>query len=75
VADLSLRRLAPAAHEHITISIGVAAFPIHATTVDDLLRMADEALYRAKALGRNRVLSASSASNTPSAVPPAQNKP
>lgn len=70
VADLSLRRLAPAAPEHITISIGVAAFPTHATTVDDLLRIADEALYRAKALGRNRVLSASSASNTAPPVSP-----
>jgi len=40
----------------LTISLGVAAFPhpdIH--TLDDLIREADYALYRAKRTGRNRV--------------------
>lgn len=40
----------------ITASIGVAAYPsaeVH--TVDDILARTDEALYRAKAEGRNRV--------------------
>jgi diguanylate cyclase (GGDEF)-like protein len=58
VADFSLRRLAPAAPDHITISIGVASYPTHASSVSDLLRIADEALYQAKALGRNRVICA-----------------
>lgn len=40
---------------HITISIGVAAFPDDARDPIELMEMADSALYRAKALGRNRV--------------------
>ena len=40
---------------HITISIGVAAFPEDARDPIELMEMADSALYRAKALGRNRV--------------------
>lgn len=40
----------------VTISIGVAAFPEHGSSVDDLLQSADEALYRAKREGRDRVV-------------------
>lgn len=39
----------------VTVSFGLAVFPDHASTPDALLRAADEALYRAKQLGRNRV--------------------
>jgi diguanylate cyclase (GGDEF)-like protein len=39
----------------ITVSIGVASLPEHATTVDALVDQADAALYRAKRLGKNRV--------------------
>jgi len=40
----------------ITASVGLAAFPgPRIETVEDLLARADEALYRAKADGRNRV--------------------
>jgi diguanylate cyclase (GGDEF)-like protein len=56
VADLSLRRLAPAAPDHVTISIGVATYPTHAKTVQELIRIADAALYQAKSFGRNRVV-------------------
>jgi diguanylate cyclase (GGDEF)-like protein len=56
VADLSLRRLAPAAPDHVTISVGVATYPTHARTVVELIRIADEALYQAKSFGRNRVV-------------------
>ena len=34
-------------------SIGVALYPQHAQTLEDLLRLADVAMYRAKALGRD----------------------
>lgn len=39
----------------VTVSLGVAAYPEVATTHVDLVARADEALYRSKALGRNRV--------------------
>ncbi|QEE30422.1 diguanylate cyclase [Terriglobus albidus] len=42
-------------HTNVTISIGIAIFPNHATSPDHLLRRADEALYRAKHEGRNCV--------------------
>ncbi len=38
-----------------SVSIGVAAAPLHGTTTSELLRHANAALYRAKAGGRNRV--------------------
>jgi diguanylate cyclase (GGDEF)-like protein/PAS domain S-box-containing protein len=40
----------------ITVSIGVACFPDHGKTYDELFRNADAALYRAKAQGRDRVV-------------------
>ena len=39
----------------ITVSIGVAAFPEHGETIDEVIRAADRALYRSKEGGRNRV--------------------
>jgi diguanylate cyclase len=40
---------------HITISIGIAAFPDDATDSIHLVEMADSALYRAKRSGRNTI--------------------
>jgi diguanylate cyclase (GGDEF)-like protein/PAS domain S-box-containing protein len=38
---------------HIAVSIGIALAPDHATGTDNLLKMADMALYSAKSAGRN----------------------
>lgn len=38
----------------VTASIGIALFPEHADSTDDLIRAADTAAYEAKANGRNR---------------------
>jgi diguanylate cyclase (GGDEF)-like protein len=39
----------------LSVSIGVARYPDAGATLDDILRSADAALYRAKDAGRNRV--------------------
>lgn len=39
----------------VTISIGIALFPIHGKTIRSLVGSADRALYRAKGQGRDRV--------------------
>ncbi|MEW6279235.1 MAG: diguanylate cyclase [Candidatus Eremiobacterota bacterium] len=39
----------------VTLSIGVACFPDHGSEADEVLARADQALYRAKHGGRNRV--------------------
>jgi diguanylate cyclase (GGDEF)-like protein len=39
----------------LTVSIGVAAFPDHGASAEGLLKAADDALYRAKQTGRDRV--------------------
>jgi len=38
----------------LTISFGISTFPTHGQSADGLLRTADQALYAAKRLGRNR---------------------
>ncbi|MDR7193144.1 GGDEF domain-containing protein [Luteimonas terrae] len=43
----------------VTMSIGIATFPVDGLTPELLLQLADATLYRAKAEGRNRVLHAS----------------
>ena len=39
----------------MTLSLGVASYPQHGATAEEVLRTADRALYRAKAEGRDRV--------------------
>lgn len=41
--------------ERVTASFGVALYPTHADNAEALVRAADDALYRAKESGRNRV--------------------
>ncbi len=43
------------ARTRITISIGVVTYPKDATTSEELIRLADDAMYKAKQQGRNRV--------------------
>lgn len=38
----------------VTTSIGIAAFPRHAENIDEVIKLADEALYMAKQKGRDR---------------------
>lgn len=43
--------------DKLSISIGVAMYPTHATTAGSLIQRADEFLYLAKEQGRDRVVS------------------
>lgn len=40
---------------HITVSVGIAAFPVDATHEQELINLADKAMYQAKSRGRNKV--------------------
>jgi diguanylate cyclase (GGDEF)-like protein len=43
--------------DNITLSFGVSTMNENMTSIDDLLSEADRNLYRAKGLGRNRIVS------------------
>ncbi len=40
---------------HVTLSFGVATYPTHGGAAEEVILKADQALYRSKAAGRNRV--------------------
>jgi diguanylate cyclase (GGDEF)-like protein len=44
----------PGVPRPVTISAGASNFPDHGVTRDELVKLADEALYSAKQAGRNR---------------------
>lgn len=54
VKQLKLKHLVPPL-KGITISLGVAGFPKHGQSSPELIQAADEALYRAKVQGRDRL--------------------
>ena len=54
--ESTLISLAPGITDRISVSIGIASAPHQAHDRITLLRLADEALYRAKQAGRNRVV-------------------
>ena len=45
----------PVEERPVTASVGVSTYPSPAKTADELIEMADRAMYLAKAAGRNRV--------------------
>ena len=53
-----IERISESHDARITASLGVATIPESSSKVGDVLTDADAALYRAKAEGRNRVISA-----------------
>ena len=42
----------------LTVSLGVAVFPIHGQTLEEVIQASDKALYESKRMGRNRVTAA-----------------
>jgi diguanylate cyclase (GGDEF)-like protein len=54
IRAIDLQQLSPGAQGSPSISLGVAVYPEHANSVDDLVSHADEALYHVKQSGRNR---------------------
>jgi len=55
VAETSFPNERQQPNQNLTVSIGIATFSPAVSTVTDLIREADHALYRAKRKGRNRV--------------------
>ncbi|OKP89670.1 diguanylate cyclase [Paenibacillus sp. P3E] len=51
----------------VTVSQGIAHYPLHASEQEGLLKMADQALYQAKSNGRNRTMIAEDKPAAPSA--------
>ncbi|HEX3529147.1 MAG TPA: diguanylate cyclase [Thermoanaerobaculia bacterium] len=55
----AVKELAPVFHDSVlggvTVSVGVAVYPDHGPTGDDVVRAADTALYHSKACGRDRI--------------------
>lgn len=43
---------------HVTVSVGVAAYPIHATDKASLIKASDTAMYQSKSAGKNRTTEA-----------------
>ncbi|MDD5574934.1 MAG: diguanylate cyclase, partial [Candidatus Omnitrophica bacterium] len=55
VRKISFEHLKTGERRHVSLSIGVAAYPTDGGTVQEVLKAADEAVYASKDFGRNRV--------------------
>ena len=55
IGDLTVAVGGPLRISGLSVSVGVACYPQAGATLDEVLRSADAALYRAKDAGRNRV--------------------
>jgi len=57
IRDTLAQRYAPSGHAlHVSASIGIAVFPDHGDDAEQLMRLADAAMYAAKHGGRDRVV-------------------
>lgn len=56
--SLNPLQITPDVSIQVTASLGVASYPSHGADWDSLIKAADQSLYLAKNLGRNRVISA-----------------
>ena len=65
IAELTV----PGTDVPVTVSVGVAGFPDHASTLERLEQLADAALYVAKLQGRNRVEVASASADAGRELP------
>jgi diguanylate cyclase (GGDEF)-like protein len=54
----------------VTVSIGVAAYPDHGTSAQEMINAADKALYRAKSSGRDRIVVADAVTDVVAAGDP-----
>jgi diguanylate cyclase (GGDEF)-like protein len=59
----------------VTVSIGLAEYPSHGDTPEELIASADAAMYKAKSQGRDRVLVASGGLPQPEPDPEPARKP
>lgn len=73
--EATLVTLAPGITDRISVSIGLAMAPQQGRDRVTLLRLADEALYRAKQAGRNRVEYLGAVEGTDAAQPEVTNPP
>ncbi|NWF51691.1 MAG: diguanylate cyclase [Nitrospirae bacterium] len=56
IKEYSMHKWKKFPHPSITVSTGIASFPINGRTIDELIEHADIALYKAKSLGKDRTV-------------------